>query len=91
MRASRERCVITYTYRGLLLPHLDVLPLRLSEVIPDLLVAGRSKDSFDLTDCVDDMWSHVAYKKNTTNPPLYIPFDTLISSVVSSLSICSFL
>lgn len=40
-----------HTYRGLFLPHLDVLPLRLSEVIPDLLVAGRSKDSFDLTDC----------------------------------------
>lgn len=43
-----------HTYRGLLLPHLDVLPLCLSEVIPDLLVAGRSKDSFDLTDC----WWH---------------------------------
>lgn len=40
-----------HTYRRLLLPHLDVLPLRLSEVIPDLLVTGRSKDSFDLTDC----------------------------------------
>lgn len=40
-----------HTYRGLFLPHLDILPLRLSEVIPDLLVARRSKDSFDLTDC----------------------------------------
>lgn len=39
------------TYRGLFLPHFDVLPLSLCEVIPDLLVAGRSKDAFNLTDC----------------------------------------
>jgi len=51
-RGHATRCESAlHTYRGLFLPHLDVLPLRLSEVIPDLLVAGRSKDSFDLTDC----------------------------------------
>lgn len=39
------------TYRRLFLPHFNVLPLGLGEVIPNLLVAGSSENSFDLTDC----------------------------------------
>lgn len=71
-----------HTYRRLFLPHLDVLPLRLSEVIPDLLVACRSKDSFNLTDC----WWHgrmLHTKKHNKSSVVYLLLETL-SSVVSS-------
>lgn len=37
-------------YLGLLLPHLNVAPLCLGEVVPDLLVTCSDEDSLDLTD-----------------------------------------
>lgn len=37
-------------YLGLLLPHLNVAPLSLGEVVPDLLVTSRAEHSLDLTD-----------------------------------------
>lgn len=86
---SACRCAL-HTYRGLLLPHLDILPLRLSEVIPDFLVAGRSKDSFDLTDC---WWHVVACCIQKTQQILRcIPFawNSKLCSSVSSITLVLF-
>jgi len=51
---------IPITYRGLLLPQVDIFPLRLGEMVPHFLVTRRAEDFLDVTN-FGEKEGHIKY------------------------------